>query len=235
MKIRVLPVCFALLSLMVCLPVTAEDLTIISTVTDGKGKSVPSTQYITQNKVRTSDGRYDTIMDLESERIIHIDNKKKTYEETTLEELRQHFAQLEENMGGMMGAVFGGAGEVEVTKGTESRQVAGYECDHYLMTIGKKFQFDLWAARGLSAPYHYHDAKKMAYAAMGPMASRFDKLYEEMKEIDGFPLMTKVDTRVVGLKVQSTSEATEVRKGPIPADVFEPPAGYKKKKKSSLQ
>ncbi len=224
--------CLILMVSTLCLPVAAEDLTVVSTVTGGKGGPTTSTQYITSDKVRTSDGRFDTIMDLTSGLMIHIDHKKKSYEETSLEALRQHFAELEQMLEGnpMMSAMLGKETEVVVTKGSDNRQVAGYDCDHYMMRIGQKFQFELWAARDLKAPVQYHDAKKMAYAAMGPMASRFDKLYEEMKKVEGFPLLTKIDTKVIGLKVQSESEATEVRKGPISAGTFEPPAGYKKKK-----
>ena len=59
--------------------------------------------------------------------------------------------------------------------------------------------------------------------------SRFEKLYEEMKKIDGFPLRTELDSKIMGMKLESVSEATEVRKGPIPPGTFDPPAGYKKK------
>ncbi len=234
MKTRLFYPTVCLLILALTVPAIADDLTVVSKVTDGKGGSTTSTQYITTDKVRTSDGRFDTIMDLTSGRMIHIDHKKKKYEETSLEALRQHFVELEQMLEGnpMMSAMLGSETEVEVTKGSDSRQVAGYACDHYLMRIGQKFQFELWAARDLKAPLQYHDAKKMTYAMMGPMASRFDKLYEAMKEIEGFPLMTKIDTKVIGLKVQSESEATEVRKGAIPAGTFEPPKGYKKKKSS---
>ena len=227
-----LTVCLVACAAVNAAPAIGEDLTIISTVTGGKGGPTTATQYISADKLLSSDGRNDTIMDLASGRMIVVDHKKKTYQETSLEEMRQHFAELESLLedNPMMAAMLGSATTVDVKKGSGTRQVAGYTCDHYQMTIGAKFQVELWAARGLQAPAQYHDAQKMVYAAMGPMASRFNKLYEEMKKIDGVPLVTKIDTRVVGLKINSVSEATEVRKGPIPPETFAPPAGYKKKK-----
>ncbi len=221
-----------LLAALAALPAAAEDLTIVSTVTGGKGGPMTATQYLSKDKLRTSDGRLDTIFDVASGRMIHIDHKKKTYWETSLEEMRAQFAEIEKMLeeNPMMATMLGGATNVEVEKGTGSREVAGYECQQYLMTMGRKFRFEIWAAPGLEAPTQYYDAKKMVYATMGPMASRFDKLYEEMKEIDGFPLYTKADTSLMGLKINSVSEATEVRKGTIPAGTFDPPAGYKKKK-----
>ncbi len=79
-------------------------------------------------------------------------------------------------------------------------------------------------------PPAYYDASKLAYAAMGPMGARFDKLYEEMKKIAGLPLASKLDSKFMGFKIRTSSEATEVRKGPIPAGTFDPPPGYKKTK-----
>ena len=51
-----------------------------------------------------------------------------------------------------------------------------------------------------------------------------------MKKIGGFTLATEVTSRVMGMNMHTVTEAVEVRKGPLPADAFEPPAGYKKKK-----
>ena len=60
-------------------------------------------------------------------------------------------------------------------------------------------------------------------------STRFDRMYEEMKEIAG-SVLEPVDTSTLGLRIRVESEATEVRKGPIPAGTFDPPAGYKKKR-----
>ena len=214
------------------LPAAAEDLTILSSVTTGKGAPMTATQYIATDRMRTSDGRMDTIFDVASGRMVHVDHKKKTYWETSLAEMREQFAEVEKMLedNPMMATMLGAASEVEVQKGSGSREIAGYACEQYLMSIGQKFKFEIWATPDLKAPDEYYDAKKMVYATVGPMASRFDKLYEEMKKIDGFPLYSKVDTGVMGMKIKTISEATEVRKGPIPAGTFDPPAGYKKKK-----
>lgn len=210
----------------------AEDLTVVSDVTATKASPTTSTQYITADKIRTSDGRYDTIVDIASGKMIHVDNKKKVYYETTLEELHQHFAEissmLEENP--MLAKMLGNLTAVTVTRGSGERTIAGYACQQYSMTMGDNFQFEIWTASGVKAPVQYYDARKMAYATMGPMASRFEQMYDEMKKIEGFPLATEFRSRLMGMNLEGTSEATEVRKGPISPDVFAPPAGYKKKK-----
>ena len=223
-------VCFVVLAGAAALPASSEDLTVVSTVTSGKkAESSTATQYITEDKLRTSDGRYDTITDIASGRMVHVDHTKKEYWETSLAEMREQFAEIERMLedNPMMGRMLGGATEVDVSKGSETREIAGYVCDQYLLTIGK-LRFDFCAARDLKAPVEYHDAKKMVYATMGPMASRFEKLYEEMKKIDGFPLRTVLDSKIMGMKIHSVSEATEVRRGPIAPASFEPDPGYKK-------
>jgi hypothetical protein len=67
------------------------------------------------------------------------------------------------------------------------------------------------------------------YAAMGPMGPRFQKMVEEMRKVKGFPLATRVSAKMMMVKMDTLTEATEVKKGPIPASAFEVPAGYAKK------
>ena len=230
-KLTIHAAAVALLAVAAAVP-AAADLTVVSTVTAGKNRTMNATQYISAEKVRSSDGELDTIIDLATGKMIHVDHKKKAYYETSLEEMRAHFAELEKMMNDnpIMAQMMGKVTDVEVEKGSGTRTIAGYECEQYLLSMGEKLRFEIWATRDLETPIQYLDARKMAYAAMGPMASRFDKMYEEMKEIGGFPLSTKVDMRMMGRGVESLSEATEVGKEPIPAGTFDPPAGYKKKK-----
>ena len=63
---------------------------------------------------------------------------------------------------------------------------------------------------------------------MGPMARRYDRIFDELKKIKGFPLATVSDSRMRVGRRQVTIEATEVRRDPIPDSVFAVPAEYKK-------
>ena len=210
----------------------AADLTIVSKVTPSKGAPYTSTQYIAADKMRMSDGDNDTIIDLSAGTIVQIDHTKKSYFETSFEEMQQHFAQLSDMIAAnpMMEGMFGTVNEVQVDKTGETREILGRSCTKYVMTMGEKFRETLWVTSELKMPLQYYDAAKMTYAMMGPMATRFEKMLEEMKEIDGFPLATDVDMSFMGMDASSISEVTEVREGSIPADVFTVPAGYKKKK-----
>lgn len=210
----------------------AEDLTVVSRVTPAKGSPTTATQYLAASKVRSSDGNFDTIIDLESGRITQIDHKKKTYFDTSFAEMRAHFAQLEEILASnpMLSRMIGQATEVKVEKLTGTREIAGYACQEYHLTIGESLEFTVWTTPDLKPPGEYYDAQKMLYAAMGPLATRFEKMFDEMKKIGGFALSTKIDTRILGMNVNTVTEAVEVRKGALPADAFAPPAGYKQKK-----
>ncbi len=54
-------------------------------------------------------------------------------------------------------------------------------------------------------------------------------MFDEMKRIKGFPLSTGINAKVMMLKIDTLSEATEVKTGSIPASAFDIPAGYRKK------
>ena len=72
-------------------------------------------------------------------------------------------------------------------------------------------------------------ALKGPSSMMGPLAKHFDKVFDEMKKIKGFPIAMTSTVNMMGTKVNHVSEATEIRKGAIPATAFQVPAGYKKK------
>lgn len=210
--------------------VSAEDLTIVSQVDLGKGKTTTSTQYLTSDKVRTSDGERDTIVDFGSGRMVMIDNKKREYSETSLQEMAAAMQKMQQELAGSpMAGMFGKVGDVTVEKGTEPKKIAGYDTQHWIMTMGEGLRFDLWAAPALQAPTQYYDARKSLYAAMGPMGQRFQKMVDEMRKVKGLPLATRVTAKMMMIKMDTYTEATEVRKGAIPASAFEVPAGYKKK------
>ena len=207
----------------------ADDLTIVSLVTPAKGQPSTSTHYITADRMRMAGGDSDTIVDLEAGKITNIDHKKKSYYETTFEELQQFLAEMNEVLESnpMMETMLGKAKDVQVQKTAETRDILGHTCTKYVLSMGEKFKETLWVTPEVKMPVTYYDASKMAYAMMGPMAARFEKMLEEVKKIDGFSLATDVDMKVMGMDASSRTEVTEIRTGSIPDDTFAVPAGYK--------
>jgi hypothetical protein len=210
-----------------------DDLTIVSTVNAGKGAPLTSTQYVSTGRIRTSSGESDTIFDAGTGRVVILNNKKKEYFEFTREELAEAMGGFEAQMqsaGPLMEKMMGGPlGEVTLRKTGASRKVAGYACDEYTVAMGDSLRYDVCAAPALQPPQHYFDALKSPFAAMGPMARRFDRVFEEMKKIKGFPVAMSSTIKIMTVRSDMKSEATEIKKGPVPASVFEIPAGYKKK------
>jgi hypothetical protein len=208
----------------------AEDITIVSVVDMGKGKTVTSTQYMASDRVRTSDGENDTIVEFATGRLVIINNSKKEYYETSLQELTAAFQKMEKELAGSpIAGMMGKIEPVQVTKGTQPKKVAGYDTEHWIVTMGEGMRYEVWAAPSLAVPARYYDARKAQYAAMGPMGKRFEKLFSEMGAIKGMPLATTMTTKIMMMKMDVKSEATEVRKGAIPPTAFDVPAGYKKK------
>jgi hypothetical protein len=210
----------------------AGDLTIVSKVTAAKGEPTTSTHYITPERMRMSNGVTDTIVDLAAGKLVAIDHKKKSYYETTFEEMQKFFAQFDEMLASnpMMESMMGKVADVQVEKTAETREILGYTCTKHVLSMGEKFKEILWITPDLKMPGTYYDASKMSYAMMGPMAGRFEKMIDEMKKIDGFPLATDVDMKMMGIDASSRSEVIEISKGDIPNDTFAVPAGYKKTK-----
>ncbi len=209
----------------------AEDLTVVSKVTVGD-KSGTSTQYITSTKSRSTDGQSDSIIDFPTGKLTFVDHKGKTYWETTLEEMAAYMDKLEKDMKGnpMLASMFGGSDAVSVERGKGTRKIAGYDCDEYTMKMGESFEFDVCAAKGLQPPPQYYEGRKLSYGAMGPMGKRFGKMFDEMKKVKGYPIALDMDVDMGMVKITTTTEATEVKKGSIPDSVFALPTGYKKTK-----
>lgn len=210
-----------------------EEVTIVSKTTVKQGAPTTSTQYIATDRVRTSDGENDVIVEVGTGRLTVINHKKKEYYEVTREEMQASLQKLEQQMSGPMGAMMdkmmgGKAGDVVVQKGA-SRKVAGYDCTNYTFSLGENMRYENCMTQALQLPAAYYDALKSPYAMMGPMGKRFEKVFDAMREIKGMPIAMSSSVNLMGMNMQMTSEATEVRKGAIPASAFQLPAGYKKK------
>jgi Domain of unknown function (DUF4412) len=211
-------------------PSRAEDLTIVSTVTTPRGTTRTQTQYLSPSRMRMSGEERDTIVDLVSGKITIVDNRRKEYSASTLDDLRAFTDQIDSAMAGraIVDGTVAATASVTVEKGTGGKKVAGYDTDQYILTMGESTRMEVFITTALEPPARYFDARKVLYASLGPLGRRFDRLYDEMKKIKGFPLATSLDYRMRVARRQVSTEATEVRKGPIPDSVFVAPSDYKK-------
>lgn len=227
----------------------AEDLTIVFQTT-GPGGGGTSTQYLTSDRMRTSDGQTDMVYEFAAGRMTMIDHAKKQYSETTLAEIEAAMAAVNPEMEKMkaqldgmpaamrekMQAMMGGGGEVTLTKGG-TREVAGYSTQEYTIARGDSMKMQVWTTSALRSPVSVADVRRFASfgsaasMANNPMFEGMSAMMEKMKEVEGFTLADSSTFTMMGRAMQSSREATEVREGAIPASTFDLAAlapGYEK-------
>jgi hypothetical protein len=190
------------------------------------------------------DGGHDIIIDLKTGVMTTLDGAKKTYYTTTKQDMEQFAAKMQEKMNDpemkkgmeMMAKMSEGmAGSIEVKKTGETRTVAGFRCDEWVITMNafttmkecvtSELQYP---ARAFEAYKDYSESMRKMMSGFGPMAKSGADLAEKMQAMKGYPVATSMKTDVMGQKTTSETEVIEIRKGSIPASAWEIPAGYTK-------
>lgn len=220
-----------------------EELTIHEKATtsggpQGANRDTTATIYVSRRALRrsSSDG-VDSIFRFDTQKIVTIDNKKKSYSEVSFDDLQKRlndsFKAMDNKEGGedakqameAMKKMFGGIGDsVKVTKQGAGEKIAGYATNKYDLEMGM-LKMQMWCAPDLRMPATYYDSFKMRM----PKNPMFDmtKLYDEMKKLDGYPVKQIHTMNMMGVQMTTTTEVTGVEKGSIPASTFDVPAGYK--------
>ncbi len=216
-------------------PVFSEDLTMQETTTSsgvpGGGRTMTSTNYFSRSFMKrvAPDGN-DTLINLGEGKIITIDNKNKTYSVVTVKELNdmlekvtaatsENKAQMEA-MRKMMGQM---SDSWTVTKLGPGETIAGYKTEKY--SLKGMMDMEMWVAPDLKVPPVYYDALKMRVRG-NPMFD-MSKMYDEFKKINGMTLKTVSTMNMMNMAIKTETVVTSVSKTPIPASVFEIPAGFK--------
>lgn len=229
------------------LPGRAEDLTIVAKETKDGGSAETRTSYIASDHIRMASERADSIIDLTTGTITVIDHNKREYFVMTKQDMdamaqqaEAAMKQVETQMANLPPAIrekmqsLGGqaAAAVSVQKGTGGRTIAGLACENWVVTIGQMSKQDTCVTTQLTFPVAAFDAYKNLTSTMGGMASSLSKsmgsVWDKFKEMKGYPLYssTKV-TLPLGKGSTTTTEVTEIRKGPIAASTWSTPAGYR--------
>lgn len=234
----------------------AQDLTIVSKVTDGKGSPRTATSYLASDRVRIVQAEgTESILDFRRGEMTILDGRNKTYYVITKQDLQQLAEAVKERMNSpemkraqeqlknlppeqrkkveaAMGGMFG---SFDVRKAGTSRRIAGYPCENWTIAFGEISRTEECLTSELQFPVQawdmYRDfaaSLQSMMSAFGPAAKGFEEMQEKFKKLRGFPLATTSTVSVMGHTTVTTSEVTEVRRGPIPASAWEIPAGYRK-------
>jgi len=250
--VRILQSLAAALVIAAAVPASA-DLTIVSKLS-GDGKTETATSYLTADKARiVQPGGHEMIFDATKSEITLIDNHKRQYFVMTEQEMedtaarmqqqkKQASAQMEDamkkvppemrekmksmiNVGGMT------ASAVEVKKASGGRQIAGYKCANWTLTVGEISKTEECLSTDVPYPtglWQSFRSMQNILQSMGPTMGSASALQEKTKELKGFPLASTTTTNVLGNTRTTSSEVQEIKKGAIAANVFDLPAGYKK-------
>ena len=213
-----------------------EDLTlhinsVRSEMPNGGSKTFTSTEYYSRNamKIAPSDGDQ-TIIQFDSEKIISIDNDKKTYSETTFEQMQEALkneASEWSQQSGQMQAARKSLGVLDApgsfTKVGSGETIAGYSTEEYLIKEGAA-KVEIFAAPSLKMPAAYYDVLKMRLHP-SPVVDGI-KLYDWMKQMEGIPLKTVTNIKIKDNDITTTRVVTSIDKEDLPASLFEIPQGY---------
>ena len=188
-----------------------------------------STHYVSRNAVRyvsNSPAEVDVIYRIDKGIIVHIDDKRKTYDEVTLAEARQQSAAKSAHQNPEM-AQFAAALTPTITKIGPGETIAGYPTEKYSIKTGMS-KAEGWVTPALELPSGYYD---MLSASLGSLSGGFGQLLKTMKasQIKGYLLKSEGTSTMPMMKGMTfTTVATSVDKSTIPASIFEVPAGYRK-------
>lgn len=161
------------------------------------------------------------IFDAAANKLIIINLNKKTYSEITPEQ----YKQMTSGMMSMMGQQ-GGMMDFTLQKTGNTKKIGSWDCYEVIMasTGGMGLKMDMWVTNDIK----YDKANYDKYTEI--FASNFmtQKALQEWKKIDGFPVYTTMHMTMGQMKMESTTEVTNVSYSPISKDVFAVPAGFTK-------
>lgn len=254
MRIWIRP--FSLILLAHGISAIAQDLTIVSKVMSDRKPVATTISYLARDHVRMAhgDGK-ELIVDFRSGEMTTLDARNRTYYVTTRQDMEQFAARMRQQMNSAevkkaqeqlkslspderkkVDAAMGGvAGAFDVRKAGTTRRIAGYLCEDWTIAFGELSRTDECLTRELQFPVQawdmyreFAESMKSVMAAFGPMAGSVARMHQKLKNMKGYPLSTTTKINILGNRTTTASEVAEIRRGPIPASVWEVPAGYRK-------
>lgn len=164
-----------------------------------------------------------TIMDFESKMIYQLDPATKTYQQINIAQMGQPPADMQGEEGQaaqkMMKSMMS---EIQVTPTPEKKQIAGYDCQKYLVS-GMMMKSDYWLSKSVPG-----------YAEIKEIGRKMKSLFENnpmmkqmnvagmMDKLDGFPVQTVM--HVMNGTITTTLKKIETQS--LDPSLFQVPTGY---------
>jgi len=179
--------------------------------------------YLTEYASRTEREGQITIMNFDTKVMYQINPQAKTYQQINIAEMgkppemkgekgQQMQQQMMKNM----------MGNIQVTPTQETRQIAGYNCQKYLVS-GMMMNSDYWLSKDVKGYEEVKEIGKKVSAIFdeNPMMKQMN-IAGMMGQLDGFPVQTVMNI----MKGTSTTTLKKIEKKSLDKSLFSVPEGY---------
>jgi hypothetical protein len=178
--------------------------------------------YVTEHASRTDMEDHVTIMDFDEMVVYQLKPDAKTYVRNNLKDIGRPPGLKDEEVQAFQEMMKKMIGEVKVMPTDEKKEIAGYHCTKYELTM-MSTQSEYWLSKEVKG---YEEMKAIGRKMAGvfdtnPMLKQMN-IAGMMSRLDGFPV--QMVTHLMGGTITSTLKKVEVRK--LDKDLFKVPAGY---------
>lgn len=178
--------------------------------------------YLTAYASRTEQEGQITIMNFDTKIMYHINPQAKTYQQINLAEMGKP-PEMKGDKGQMQQQMMKNMmGNIQVTPTQETRQIAGYNCQKYLVS-GMMMNSDYWLSKDVKG---YEEVKEIGKKVAvvfdeNPMMKQMN-FAGMMGQLDGFPVQMVMNI----MKGTSTTTLKKIEKKSLDKSLFSVPEGY---------
>ncbi|MFH0994290.1 MAG: DUF4412 domain-containing protein [Pseudomonadota bacterium] len=219
-----------LFSVMMCLMTSSAAMADLYWESDQETKGMPGRPdetnviktYLTVYASRTEREGQITIMNFDTKIMYHINPQAKTYQQINMAEMGKPPEMKGEKAQAQQQMMKNMMGNIQVTPTQETRQIAGYNCQKYLVS-GMMMNSDYWLSKDVKG---YEEIKEIGKK----IASVFDEnpmmkqmnIAGMMGQLDGFPVQMVMNI----MKGTSTTTLKKIEKKSLEKSLFSIPEGY---------
>jgi hypothetical protein len=194
---------------------------------DQPAQDTTETVWLGKGRLRSEEGKRVTIVRADLKKLYLLDTQAKTYTALDLPlDMKKYMpadmAPMMEQMGAMM--------KVTVTPATESRVIKGWNATKVVMTtampMGGSTQ-TMWVTKDVALDMAVW--KELSGAMMLSANPFGGGLADEMKKIDGFPVLIERSQTAMGNEVKSSEAVVSIEEQEPPAGTYDLPEGYTEK------
>jgi hypothetical protein len=183
--------------------------------------------YMTPTKMKIVSGeRGEMIFDGASKMLTFIIHAKQEYYVVAEEDFQAMMQMGISMMESMMGDA-----EPKVVAPGEKKKIGEWNCEKVVMTLGDKMTMEMWVSKdaGINMDAYLEMAEMIGQAGM------LEKFKDEMKKIDGYPIVTNTTMSIMGQSVETETVVQAIKHETFAASTFTAPEGYTKKEGSMME